>query len=83
MERFGRGMIMSWRENKKKIRNKEKRRKSRTGFEKRRSGVPVLVFVAKQWIHRDVTSYPAGLSLIGCHNHGIRSHSICVFNWLK
>ncbi|KAG8314906.1 hypothetical protein J6590_082196 [Homalodisca vitripennis] len=45
MERLSRGVVMSWRENNINNDEKEERRKSRTGFEKRRSGVPVLLFV--------------------------------------
>ncbi|KAG8324775.1 hypothetical protein J6590_084198 [Homalodisca vitripennis] len=46
MERFGRGVVMSWREkNIKKEEQRGRENNSRTGFEKRRSGVPVLVFV--------------------------------------
>ncbi|KAG8328906.1 hypothetical protein J6590_099198 [Homalodisca vitripennis] len=46
MERFGIGVVMeSWGENNIKNEEQKERRKSRTGFERRRSGVPVLVFV--------------------------------------
>ncbi|KAG8257648.1 hypothetical protein J6590_045116 [Homalodisca vitripennis] len=46
MERFGRGVVMSWREN--NIKNEEQggEEEVEEGFEKRRSGVPVLVSCA-------------------------------------